>query len=385
MSPISALSLGLPPSPANAPHTINIDRTCALFSLEIQGGRDANAVRTDWKERIQDEPEREMPRLHRILNRPKTAIQRSHPPPPISPNSSSSEESPDHSPIASPDDKENKPPVIVANHGGEDGGLHLLARAAHRPHQFWAPERTQKSCADIQQHEELYCPPMQYPKLSTNAMYEPAVPARKQCLEWKEGGSLANVRAPRESVRKRLPLGDLVPSALPAEQRVIRRPVPVSSSYTPQFTNPFNNNVPIPTSFNGYSFPDVPDLPEIYPSFYGSNFNANVRQQPLAAPASPPLLYNGDLGVTSFVAATYPSELVAIHRRRIYPSSTEPDWCIGETIEYVPRSQVFPDAVDQPVITLTTLEVSAPKPVRLGQIRDTQKWLQRLASDLAAD
>ncbi|KAK1215570.1 hypothetical protein PQX77_021814 [Marasmius sp. AFHP31] len=382
MSPISALSLGLPPSPANAPRTINIDRTCALFSLEIQGERDVNAGRTDWKaSKIQDEPERGMPRLHRILNRPKPAIQTSNPPPSISPSASSPEESPNHSPIASPDDKENKPPVVVANHSE----MHLLAHAAQRPRIFEAPEHTQKSCAEIQQHEELYRLPMQYPKPGTNAVYKPAVPVRKQGLEWREGGSLVNARAPRESVQKRLPLGDLVSSTLPAEQRVIRRPDPASSSYTPQFTNPFNGNVPIPTSFNSYSFPDIPDLPEFYPSFYSNNVNINVRQQPIAAPVSPPLLYNNDLSVTSFVAATYPSELVAIHRRRIYPSSTEPDWCVGETIDYVPRRQVFPNVVDEPIITLTTLKVSAPKPVRLGQIRDTQKWLQTLASDLAAD
>ncbi|KAL0064138.1 hypothetical protein AAF712_008860 [Marasmius tenuissimus] len=384
MSPNSALSLGLPPPPTNAPHTINIDATCALFSLEIQCGRDKSTVRTDWKESAaRNGPEREVPRLYRILNRPEPAIQRSDPPPAISPNSSSSEESPNHSPIGSPDDKENKPPVFIANHGSEDGGLHLRAHAVHRAHKFEAPKRMQTSWMDEQQREAPVRLARQYSRSSTNDMYQPAGPARKQgSMEWKEGGSLANALGPRESVRKRQPLGDLESSLLPAEKRVIQRPVLASSSYTPQFTNPFDGNVPIPTSFNGYPFPDIPDIPELYPS---RNVDAPGHQQSIPVPSSPPLLYNSDLGVTSFMTITCPSELVALHRRRIYPSSTEPDWCVGETIEYVPRRKVFPDALDEPVVTISTLEVAAPKPVHLGQIRDTQRWLQRLASDLGAD
>ncbi|KAK1221527.1 hypothetical protein PQX77_015646 [Marasmius sp. AFHP31] len=380
MYPNSALSLVLPPPPANAPHTINIDETCALFSLEIQRVRDASTAEMDRKvNAIRNEPEREVPRLYRILNRPEPVFQRFNPPPAISPNSSSSDESPNHSPIGSPDDKENQPPVFVTNHGGEDGGLHLHA---HRARELEALKYTQKLWGDEQKCEVLdRLARLQYSRSGTNNAYQPAVPARKQGLEWKEGGSLANALGQRGSVRRRMPLGDLESSLLPAEKRVIRRPAPASSR-APQFTDPFHDNIPIPASLSSYSFPDIPDIPKLYPSH---NVDAAAHQQPIPVPSSPPLLYNSDLGVTSFMTTTYPSELVALHRRRIYPSSTEPDWCVGETIEYVPRRKVFPDALDEPVVTISTLEVAAPRPVRLGQIRETQRWLQRLASDLGAD
>ncbi|KAL0573056.1 hypothetical protein V5O48_008915 [Marasmius crinis-equi] len=370
----SALSLGLPPSPDNAPSTINIDRTCALISLENAAAR--GKYRLD--ERVQNEPEREIPRLHRIRNDPPLRNAKWNPRSkltfsPFSSDSSSDESSPS---TTSPCDSENKENVAPGFPAVYDGGD---ARDLHTQDVPNSISDFVESLRKSYGQETSYAHSSQQKSTTTNDLYPPSFPAHEQSLYWSF--------APHTSIWRKEPLAELDPSTLPVQQRVVQRPAPAPApSYETRFTNQVHPNAaPNLAPVNAYSFPDIPDIPELFPSYQNGPTAGYVAQPPIATAPSPPLQYNSDLGMASFVTATYPSEYVELHHRRIYPSSTSPDWCVGETIEYVPRRQLYPDEVVKPVIAFSTLEVAAPRPVGVNRYKDTQKWLQKLASDLAAD
>ncbi|KAF9259011.1 hypothetical protein L218DRAFT_963994, partial [Marasmius fiardii PR-910] len=145
----------------------------------------------------------------------------------------------------------------------------------------------------------------------------------------------------------RVPPDDSVISTLSAERRVIRGPGPKPS------TDPFIGNVSIPT-------PVLAD---------------DLDPSPLSSVAS----------------TTYdPNEIVKVHRRRIYPSSTEPEseWCRGETIAHVRRHDLYMYPYDHDVVkpdmNASTVEVVSPRPVSTNRYQETRRWLQRLSRELVA-
>ncbi|KAG7086037.1 hypothetical protein E1B28_003558 [Marasmius oreades] len=352
----SALCLGLPPSPENAPATINIDRTCALFALEVAGNRVAITSECS-RRRVEEEPGDEIPRLHRILNLPFTPRANRVSTTSISSNdlfiSTNSSAS-----STSEDDKENE-----------------------------APRLTEAASTTLSQNRMKQTSTLQPPVSSFQANHASGVKQSSLPIGNKNWGLTLNRKpsfttgmphATFLSKERRLPLRDLVPSALSAKQKVIKRPAP--KPRVPQFTNPFSGNVPIPVPAASYTFSNASA---------NSNDVANRtaswrRGNPIPSPIP---FHSSDMGLASFVAVTYPDEIVELHRRRIYPSSTEPEsnWCVGETIEYVRRRDLYPYDVVKPVVKTSTIEVGSPRPVRVNRYHDTQKWLQRLARELAAD
>ncbi|KAF9259005.1 hypothetical protein L218DRAFT_1004310 [Marasmius fiardii PR-910] len=336
----SVLSLGLPPLSNNAPFTINIDFTCALFALEVSGKRVVTAPQSERGKRVETTSERARPRLHRILNLPSTPCS----------NPSS---------LSSP----NAPTLTTT--------LTVLTETSLTP----------------DANKENEAPPLCYGASTRSLEYtEYGASSTDKLSEKLKKQMFSNVQAALPRLQRRRPLGGMVTSTLSAEQRVIRRPAPKPNTNIPRFTNPFNGNIPVPAPLDTFS--DAPNVPRLFPSTSNTRITVTAPRRRENTSLSPLQLHHSNVGLATVVSTTYDSdEIVELHRRRIYPSSTEPEseWCRGETVVRVRRRDLHPYDTVTPTIKTSTVEIVSPRPVGVHRYRDTRKWLQTLSRELATD
>uniref|UniRef100_A0A0W0FKA4 Uncharacterized protein n=1 Tax=Moniliophthora roreri TaxID=221103 RepID=A0A0W0FKA4_MONRR len=333
---ISPLALGLPPSPENAPPVINIDRTVAMFSLhgahlhKVDDMKDVAVQRP----KIEDEFS-EGPRLFRILNRGS--------------NTSS---------------------------------------ASNRP--FAAEKKNQTPAAPIcppppQEHtrqRDISYAPFQHPSQLQSSFvgytsFKPWGPDSGDEVY------LSNKRGPAAS----LPLNSSLPvtfpqfsesSTLSPEEKIIRRPLPRAvplpsdaENDVPHFTNPFDNVKPKP---NPEPLPGIPkdgvinlddyDLTEerSWPFLSGYDSSSSEEESENSTPYSSPSVLPRSGPQQDLFANAFKSDLTSIIQcSRVYPSSTEPDWRVGE---YWYCNAVIPSS---PVFRMADVEIESPKPYSLTQ------------------
>ncbi|KAG7086027.1 hypothetical protein E1B28_003549 [Marasmius oreades] len=349
-SAFSALSHGLPPSLENAPPTINIDLTCALFALEVECR----------KMKIKNESTREIPRLYRILGLPLT---------PRATRSFSFSSSTYVSSTSATSFERNPPRESnkeVPRSSNATGDV-----------DYYGPFSTRGFSGKPWVKKEPF-PSIAF-GIRANSMRQPNATTDENGCGW----SSTNVHATVPTKKQRMPRGYLDTSTLSAEQKIIRRPAPKPapkpSVDDTLFSDSISGNVARHLPAASHTFSNAPAF---------SNEASRTAPWRRGNTIPPPIQsHRRDMGLASFVAVTYPDEIVELHRRRIYPSSTEPEsnWCVGETIEYVRRRDLYPYDTVKPVVKTSTVKVGSPRPVSVNRYRETQKWLQSLETALAAD